>query len=261
MKKISFINKIRNIKTIDELFYKITQKINLLLTFPKGGFTRYPVDVFMKKISSTKISNNIKVLDVGAGNKPYKNLFNNCLYESCDHDVISKKLNINDDDKHTFYCDITKKIPKPDNYYDLIICNEVMEHLNEPYSALQEFYRILRPKGTLVITAPQCHGLHQEPHNYFNYLSYGLEYLLKKSNFVNIEIKPLGGTFHLLGKLLNNSFNILLFREKKINKILFYPLELLVKIILYPISILLFYLDFFDKDKKWTIHYGCVCKK
>ena len=54
MKKISFINKIRNINTLDELFYKITQKINLLLTFPKGGFTRYPVDVFMKKISSTK---------------------------------------------------------------------------------------------------------------------------------------------------------------------------------------------------------------
>ena len=80
MKKISFINKMRNINTLDELFYKITQKINLLLTFPKGGFTRYPVDVFMKKISSTKVSNNIKVLDVGAGNKPYKNLFNNCLY-------------------------------------------------------------------------------------------------------------------------------------------------------------------------------------
>jgi SAM-dependent methyltransferase len=257
-KKIFFSDKIKNIKTLSDLFLKIKQLINLLLTFPRGGFARHTVDLFMKNISLKY--NNIKMLDVGAGNKPYKNLFKNCLYESCEHETIHKETNISEDD-HTFYCDITKEIPRTDNCYDLIICNEVLEHINEPSSALNEFNRILKPGGHLVITAPQCHGLHQEPHNYFNYLSHGLEYLLKKSNFSGITITPLGGSYHLLGKVLSNCINIFFDRFNKFFKVLFYPIEVLVKIIFYPIFILLFYFDFFDKNKKWTINYGCFCKK
>ena len=260
MTKISFIEKIKKTKSPIDLFFKITQRINSMLIFPNGGFTRYPIDIFMKKISHD-IFSEMKVLDVGAGDKPYQKLFKGCSYESCDHEIISKETSTGKNTDHSFYCDITQKIPKPDNYYDLIICNEVLEHLNEPYLALKEFHRILRPEGKLVVTAPQCHGLHQEPYNYFNYLSYGLEYLFKKAKFTNIEITPLGGIFHLLGKVLNNSVGILLFRKSKIGKLLFYPIELLVKLILYLLSILLFYLDYFDKEKKWTIHYGCVCKK
>jgi len=258
-KKIAFLNKIKNIKSIPDFLLKINHFVNLLLTFPKGGYARYTVDLFMKNIS-TKFPSKIKVLDVGAGNKPYENLFTDCTYESCEHEIIHKETNVSNDD-HTFYCDITKKIPKVDNCYDLIICNEVLEHINEPSLALDEFYRILKPEGKLIITAPQCYGLHQEPYNYFNYLSYGLEYLLKKSKFKGITIKPLGGSFHLLGKLLNNCLNILFVKQGSYSKIIFYPIELIIKIIFYPIFVLLFYLDFFDKNKKWTIHYGCICKK
>jgi len=258
-KEIFFLDKIKNIKTLPDLFLKIKQLINLLLTFPKGGFARHTVDLFMINVSK-KYNNKIKVLDVGAGNKPYEKLFKDCLYESCEHEVIHKETNISKDN-HTFYCDITKKIPKPDNCYDLIICNEVLEHINEPLSALNEFNRILRPGGQLIITAPQCHGLHQEPHNYFNYLSYGLEYLLKKSKFSEITITPLGGSYHLLGKILSNCINIFFVGSNKFFEVLFYPVEVLVKIIFYPIFVLLFYLDYFDKNKKWTINYGCICKK
>ena len=70
--------------------------------------------------------------------------------------------------------------------------------------ALKEIYRILKSEGKLFITTTQCHGLHQEPHNYYNYLSYGLEYILKKNNFHIIELKPLGGIYHLLGKIIHN---------------------------------------------------------
>ena len=242
------------------IFNKIAQSLNWLLLFPKGGFTRYHVDIFMKKIAS-QTPNKLKVLDIGAGHKPYEKLFKHCLYESCDHATVLKEIRENEQHQHSFYCDITKNIPKPDNHYDLIICNEVVEHINEPYSAFKEFYRILRPEGRLVITAPQCHGLHQEPYNYFNYLSYGLEYLLKKSKFVDIKITPLGGIFHLLGKVLSNSVDILLKRDNRITSFLFYPIELLTRILLFIIHVLLFYLDYFDKSKKWTLNYSCTCKK
>jgi len=214
----------------------------------------------MKEVSNS-VTHKIKLLDVGAGHKPYKKLFKESFYESCEHEIIYKEVNLKGRDEHSFYCDITKEIPKPDNYYDLIICNEVLEHINEPFLALKEFNRILKPNGKLVLTAPQCHGLHQEPHNYFNYLSYGLEYLLKKAKFIEITIIPLGGSFHLLGKILSNCINILFVSSNKFLKVLFYPVEVLVKIIFYPIFVLLFYLDYFDKNKKWTINYGSVCKK
>ena len=241
-------------------FIKIIQKINWLLLFPRGGFTRYPVDLFMKKVA-LETPNKIKVLDIGAGHKPYESLFKHCFYESCDHKTVLDKISKHEKPQHSFYCDITKEIPKPDNYYDLIICNEVVEHINEPHLAFKEFNRILRSKGKLVITAPQCHGLHQEPYNYFNFLSYGLEYLLKKSDFVNIKITPLGGIFHLLGKVLNNSISLLLERNNMISRFLIYPIELLVRILLFLFSILLFYLDYFDKSKSWTLNYSCVCEK
>ena len=246
--------------TNKSFFIKIIQKINWLLLFPRGGFTRYPVDLFMKKIASETPSK-IKVLDVGAGHKPYENLFKHCSYESCDHKTVLDKISKDEKLQHSFYCDITKEIPKPDNYYDLIICNEVVEHINEPYLAFKEFNRILRSKGKLVITAPQCHGLHQEPYNYFNFLNFGLEYLLKKSEFAKIEITPLGGIFHLLGKVLNNSIGLFFERDNVIGRILFYPIELLVRILLFLFSILLFYIDCFDKNKRWTLNYSCICEK
>ena len=169
---------------------------------------------------------------------------------------------IGDGDKYEqdFYCDITKKIPKDDNTYDIVICNEVLEHINEPSDALKEIYRIIKPGGKLFITTTQCHGLHQEPHNYFNYLSYGLEYILKKNKFRSINIFALGGIFHLLGKVLQNTLNFT-FYKKSIIRIILYPLEFALRILLLIISFILFYADSFDRMKKWTINYGCICTK
>lgn len=49
--------------------------------------------------------------------------------------------------------DLTQ-ISFPDSYFDLICAFEVIEHLKDYQSALKEFYRILKPKGKLVISTP-----------------------------------------------------------------------------------------------------------
>jgi len=254
------VRKIGNVNSFRDFFLKLLNYISRILTFPKNGFNRYHIDKFMKKQSS-HLKKGTKILDVGAGAKPYKTLFFNCEYESCDNENILKEIDYKGKFDHDFYCEITEKIPKPDNYYNLIICNQVLEHVSEPNLALKELHRVLESDGKLIMTVPQCHGLHQEPHNYFNYLSYGLNYLLKKNQFVDIKIVPMGGNFHLLGKVLNNIINIFFEKNNIIIRILLYPIELLIRIILFLVSFLLFYLDYFDKSKKWTLNYGCVCKK
>ncbi len=39
-------------------------------------------------------------------------------------------------------------------HFDLIISNDVLEHVNHPIQAMQEIYRVLKPSGELLITIP-----------------------------------------------------------------------------------------------------------
>ncbi len=44
------------------------------------------------------------------------------------------------------------QLPFCDNYFDLVICNDVLYHLNvEPLAAVQEYRRVLKPGGQLLI--------------------------------------------------------------------------------------------------------------
>ncbi|MBI3859136.1 MAG: class I SAM-dependent methyltransferase [Thaumarchaeota archaeon] len=46
------------------------------------------------------------------------------------------------------------ELPLPDNAFDVIMCVEVLEHLEKPIEALKEISRVLRVGGHLVITTP-----------------------------------------------------------------------------------------------------------
>ncbi|MCS7093221.1 MAG: class I SAM-dependent methyltransferase [Patescibacteria group bacterium] len=47
-----------------------------------------------------------------------------------------------------------QKTSYQDNYFDLIICSEVIEHLKDDVGALRELKRVLKDKGYLIITVP-----------------------------------------------------------------------------------------------------------
>ena len=42
--------------------------------------------------------------------------------------------------------------------YDLIICTEVLEHLQTPKELVESSYRILKPGGTMIVTVPNGYG-------------------------------------------------------------------------------------------------------
>ncbi|PCJ61773.1 MAG: hypothetical protein COA79_05615 [Planctomycetota bacterium] len=71
--------------------------------------------------------------------------------------------------------------------FNYIVISEVLEHLHSPHLAIDTIWNILEPDGRLVLTVPFIFPIHERPYDYFRFTKYGLEFLLNKFSFVQIE--------------------------------------------------------------------------
>jgi ubiquinone/menaquinone biosynthesis C-methylase UbiE len=61
-----------------------------------------------------------------------------------------KEKNIN-----AYLVDVSAEpLPFPDNFFDIVICLETLEHLMNPYFAMMEIRRVLKEKGRLICSVP-----------------------------------------------------------------------------------------------------------
>ncbi|MBZ9572241.1 class I SAM-dependent methyltransferase [Patescibacteria group bacterium] len=58
-------------------------------------------------------------------------------------------------------------LPYPDNFFDYVTFIEVIEHLKNPWFAIEEISRVLKPKGKLILTTPNIHNLRSKRHFIF----------------------------------------------------------------------------------------------
>lgn len=103
-----------------------------------------------------------KILDAGCGEGFYTmiigELWPNCEVYAFDYDpkilkAAQKWLGKNNPKIHWQKGDITR-LPYQDNFFDKIICTEVLEHVPDDKKAVLELYRVLKPKGLVGITVP-----------------------------------------------------------------------------------------------------------
>lgn len=47
----------------------------------------------------------------------------------------------------------------PDDYFDVVTCTEVIEHVDQPRELVSEIARVLRPKGAVWMTTPNSNGI------------------------------------------------------------------------------------------------------
>ncbi len=118
------------------------------------------------------------VLDAGAGDCPYRDLFTHTNYHAADSFVFENF----DYGKPNFVCDLTA-VPVATGKYDVVICTQVLEHMLHPQMAIDEFYRILRPGGHLWLSTPLYYSEHQAPHDYYRFTQYGLRHILQSGGF------------------------------------------------------------------------------
>jgi SAM-dependent methyltransferase len=139
-----------------------------------------------------------RVIDVGAGVGQYRALFEHCDYRA--HDFGLEPATTGQYTALDYQSDITA-IPVPDDSFDVVLCTEVLEHVPEPIAALTEMVRILRPGGSLLITAPLGSHLHQEPYHFYGgYTPYWYSRFLAASGCDVISIEPNNGFFSFFGQ-------------------------------------------------------------
>lgn len=79
----------------------------------------------------------------------------------------------------TYIADITKcnRTLIPDGRFDVVICAEVLEHTLQPFSAVDEIYRLLRPGGIAYISTPFNFRIHGPLPDCWRFTEHGLRAL------------------------------------------------------------------------------------
>jgi glycosyltransferase involved in cell wall biosynthesis/SAM-dependent methyltransferase len=187
----------------------------------KSSLDTFWIRTQIKESLSKNLKNlNGKLLDVGAGDQPYRDfiisssniseycpldLENNDLYQKCENTWDGNIM------------------PFSSNTFDSAIATEVLEHCPEPRNTLTEIFRVLKPGGFFFFTVPFIWPLHLVPHDEFRYTPFSLRRILKEEGFFDISVSSCGGwnatLAHFLGlwarraghsKIFKDSMSLLL---------------------------------------------------
>ena len=150
-----------------------------------------------------------RILDAGAGEQPYRDLCAHLTYVSqdfCEYDGRGDDRGLQMDSWGPKGLDIVgdiADIPEPDASFDAILCTEVLEHLPDPQRALDEFARLLRPGGKLILTAPFCSLTHFSPFHFASgFNRYFYSHHLAIRGFDVVELTANGNYFEFLAQEL-----------------------------------------------------------
>jgi SAM-dependent methyltransferase len=144
------------------------------------------------------LSPGARVLGVGAGSSPYRELFERQSYTTTDHAATL----------HGGGVDIVAEahsIPVSDDSFDAVLCTQVLEHVPDPLAVLSELSRVLVADGRLIATVPLVWEEHEQPYDFFRYTRYGIAHLLTAAGFEALEIRPRTDCFTTLAQLVRNA--------------------------------------------------------
>lgn len=89
-------------------------------------------------------------------------------------------------------------IPFEDHTFDVVLSYAVLEHLYNPFAALQEIARVLRPGGALVAVVSQGEPFHD---SYFHHTAFGVLSVLREAGLRPIVLWPSYDTLHALARM------------------------------------------------------------
>lgn len=86
-------------------------------------------------------------------------------------------------------------LPVGDKEYDVVLCTEVLEYLDDPAAALNEMTRILKSDGTMIVTVPFIHPLHGDAEvDKLRFTFYFINQIVDVK-FKQCRVIPMGGLY------------------------------------------------------------------
>lgn len=172
--------------------------------------------------------------------KPEKVLFVGASWKSYYKKKIPNKEFITLDIDKNFEPNIVSdvhNIKAKSNTFDVVVMTRVLEHCYNPQKAINEVYRVLKPGGVAIYSAPFIYKYHASPHDYFRFTHEGFQVLCKK--YSKVKIIPYGNRLHVIWMFLSQG--------------------LILRFLLTPFNFFISLLDF--KSKEYPLGYVVSARK
>jgi SAM-dependent methyltransferase len=147
-----------------------------------------------------------KLLDVGCGDRQYEPVFQPFV-ESYVGVEYAETFDQTSAAARTAKADFIydgKTLPFEDGTFDTVLSIQVLEHTPTPGHLIGEMARVMKRGGLLILTAPFCFRLHEEPHDYFRFSPHALRVLCEDVGLEITRVDPRGGLFSVIGHKLNS---------------------------------------------------------
>ncbi|MDP3110499.1 MAG: class I SAM-dependent methyltransferase [Thermodesulfovibrionales bacterium] len=142
-----------------------------------------------------------KVLDIGAGTGEFLEYYPCSVGVDINRDCVdfcmSKGLECLHADAYN--------LPFPDNTFDGVLLNNILEHLDRPEQTLEEAARVLRDEGRICIEVPGSKGFRHDPTHMKYLVLQDLETLLKGRGFRVISSNYFPVPFRWAGDILTHN--------------------------------------------------------
>lgn len=139
-----------------------------------------------------------KTLDLGAGLAKYRQIIQS---KATEYITFDKKPGKNID-----VVGDALNLPFSNHTFDTLISTQVLEHIEKPWIMVKEIYRVLKPGGICILTAPFLTPYHPDPNDFFRYTKEGLESLFKNEGFEIIECSSYGQLFTVFSEFVRFSW-------------------------------------------------------
>ena len=124
-------------------------------------------------------------LDLGSDKCPYRSEL-----ESRGYLVRTLDLTL---DSGADYAGTAEETGLPSQSFDVVLCTQVIEHCMNPWRALSEAHRILKPSGALIVSAPHVWFYHPHPTDHWRFTQEGMVRLCQDAGFEPAVLLAQGG--------------------------------------------------------------------
>jgi SAM-dependent methyltransferase len=164
------------------------------------------------------------IVDVGAGESPYKHLVNENNAAYCALDIYNAQ-DFGYANQEALHFD-GEHIPFETASVDCFVCTEVIEHVEQPQTLVLEIYRVLKTGGKGLVTVPWSARYHYIPHDYYRFTPTALRRLF--APFSSVAIEPRGTDITVIVSKVIVAYMRLFFPVKRFALFFTVPLAILI---------------------------------